>query len=135
MDLTKCAALKSELSMKEEPQIVPIERFLDGNDDMASIGCNLDDHPGMTRFREVFAALRRRPDVRAGYAQIAELDLGPDYWPFTDTVLVMGSLTRGALVDAVEPLRADEVEELDPDQVPSAVKSEKAESVYVIWWD
>jgi hypothetical protein len=46
MDDAKCESLKAELASQPEPQIVPIDRFFDGNDDLGSIGCNLIDHPG-----------------------------------------------------------------------------------------
>ena len=57
MDGAKCAALKGELSKMPEPQVVPIERFFDGNDDLGSIGCNLNPHPGIA-LRQ-----RARPDL------------------------------------------------------------------------
>ena len=81
MDQSKCNALKAELADQEEPQIIPIERFFDGNDDAGSIGCNLTEHPGMNVFRDVLTGLLRRSDVQAVYAQIAELDAGEDCWP------------------------------------------------------
>src|SRR5437899_1056124 len=43
-DRIKCQRLKDELATQPEPQIVSIERFFDGNDDLGSIGCNLPDH-------------------------------------------------------------------------------------------
>ena len=43
MDETKSRALKTELSAQAEPPIVAAERFFDGNDDLGSIGCNLDE--------------------------------------------------------------------------------------------
>ena len=93
MDDTKCKALKEELAEQPEPQIVAAERFFDGNDDLGSIGCNLDGHPGVDAFRDVFAGLLRRSDVQAVYAQISELDPGEGCWPFTDTVLVAGTIS------------------------------------------
>ena len=62
MDETKCKALKAELAAQSEPQIVSIERFFDGNDDLGSIGCNLMEHPGVDTFRE-FAVVVRAPEV------------------------------------------------------------------------
>ena len=40
MDAAKCPELKAELSGQERPAVV-IVRYFDGNDDEASIGCNL----------------------------------------------------------------------------------------------
>jgi hypothetical protein len=57
MDVTKCKALKHELASQEEPQLVSIDRFFDGNDDEGSIGCNLMKHPGVDTFRRTFGLL------------------------------------------------------------------------------
>jgi hypothetical protein len=88
MDDAKCQALKEQLAAQPEPQIVSVTKFFDGNDDLGSIGCNLDPHPGIDAFRGVLTGLLSRPDVKAVYAQISELDPGDESWPFTDTVLV-----------------------------------------------
>lgn len=37
MDIAKSNALKAELARQAEPQVVSIERFFDGNDDLGSI--------------------------------------------------------------------------------------------------
>src|SRR6185295_9643233 len=108
MDDTKCKALKEELAAQPEPQIVAAERFFEGNDDLGSIGCNLDEHPGVDAFRDIFASLLRRPDVQAIYAQISELDPGDGCWPFTDTILVVGAISADELREAVSKLQPDE---------------------------
>src|SRR4051812_46870703 len=97
MDIEKCRALKEELADQPEPQVVPIARFFDGNDDLASIGCNLDPHPSIEVFRDVLVGLLGRPGVEAVYAQISELDPGDDSWPFTDTALVVGGIPADEL--------------------------------------
>ena len=76
MDMRRSQALKKQLAAQPQPWLVPIAQFFDGNDDLASIGCNLDDHPGVEAFRAVLTGLLGRPDVEAVYAQIAELDPG-----------------------------------------------------------
>src|SRR5437660_7362983 len=110
MDLSKCKALKTRLGPDLYGQLVPIEEFFDGNDDKGSIGCNLyPDHPGVDAFQSVLTGLLRRPDVKAIYAQVSELDPGEESWPFTDTVLVVGSITAEDLRSSVSSLQPDEV--------------------------
>src|SRR5438477_8513723 len=104
MDHAKCTFLKADLAGRPEPQVVPVAHFFDGNDDLGSIGCNLDPHPGLDRFRDVLTGLLGRTDVQAVYAQISELDPGEDCWPFSDTVLVVGNITAEALRKAVSVL-------------------------------
>ncbi len=62
--MSKCAALKNELSKQPEPQIVPIRTFFDGNEDLGSIGCNLAEHPGLEKFYAILGGLLERTDVR-----------------------------------------------------------------------
>ena len=135
MDTAKCEALKRDLDSQPAPQIVEISRFFDGNDDLASIGCNLSDHPGMDVFRTVLTRLVSRTDVRAVYAQIAELDPGEDSWPFTDTVLVVGSIPSEELERILEPLMPDEVGLRDSSSLPGSLNEADRASTLVAWWD
>src|SRR5262245_55879277 len=133
MDHSKCKALKTELRTQPEPQVVPIERFFDGNDDLGSIGCNLLDHPGVNTFRNVLTGLLRRPDVESVYAQIAELDPGEGCWPFTDTVLVVGTISAEALSTAVDSLEPDEVAPVQ--EVSPSIAERHGSPVLAVWWD
>lgn len=131
----KCNALKQSFAGEPPPQIVPIDRFLDGNDDLGSIGCNLMEHPGIDAFRHAFALLQSRPDVQAIYAQISELDPGEGSWPFTDTGLVIGSIGVEELQKAISHLRPDEVGPGDPEHLPPALCGPERRSALVAWWD
>jgi hypothetical protein len=135
MDAAKCRALKAELSDQPEPQVVPIAHFFDGNDDLGSIGCNLEPHPGVDRFRSVLTGLLDRPDVQAVYAQISELDPGEGSWPFTDTVLVAGTISADALREAVDVLQPDEVGAAEQFGAAPSIGPHHGSPVLVIWWD
>lgn len=135
MDINKCKALKSELASQEEPQLVSIERFFDGNDDEGSIDCNLMNHPGVDTFRRTFEELKRRPGVQKIFAQITELDPGEDSWPFTDTVLVVGSLSAEELQEALAALKPDEVGPGSPDFFSPALNDADKSRTLVAWWD
>jgi hypothetical protein len=135
MDHAKCQALKEKLAAQPEPQIVTVAEFFDGNDDLGSIGCNLDAHPGIGTFRDVLSGLLRRSDVRAVYAQISELDPGEDSWPFSDTVLVAGEISVSDLQKAVSSLQPDQVAEASEFGVSPAVAERHDSPVLVVWWD
>ena len=135
MDVAKCKALKHELASQEEPQVVSIERFFDGNDDEGSIGCNLMKHPGVDTFRRAFVDLKHRAGVQSIYAQITELDPGEDSWPFTDTVIVIGSITPEELQKALAGLEPDEVSPGTPDFLSPALSDADKARALVAWWD
>jgi hypothetical protein len=65
MDIMKRNRSVRRLAAEPEPQLVPIEEFFDGNDDLGSIGCNLPEHPGIAVFRDILVGLTLRPDVEA----------------------------------------------------------------------
>lgn len=135
MDELKCKALKVELAGQPEPQLVSIERFFDGNDDLGSIGCNLIEHPGVAAFRDAFASLLRRPDVKAVYAMISELDPGDDCWPFTDTVIVVGTIPPDDLRSAVAKLEPDGVGTADEFGVSMPTVDRDGLPALAMWWD
>jgi hypothetical protein len=132
MDQIKRNRLVTDLAAKPEPQIVPIEVFFDGNDDLGSIGCNLLEHPGIETFRATFARIAAREDVEAIYAQIAELDPGEESWPFTDTVLVVGTIPPEELASELTALEPDEVGTGEGFSIPSLGHPSP---VLVAWWD
>ena len=133
--MTKRDDLISRLADLPDPQLIPIEEFLDGNDDLGSIGCNLDPHPGLNEFRSVLHAVLRRPDVTTLYARIAELDPGPGSWPFTDTVFVIGRISEEDLKAAVASLQPDEVSALPESEIPDELPRAPDDKVFAIWWD
>jgi hypothetical protein len=135
MDAAKCQALKGKLAAQPEPQLVGIERFFDGNDDPGSIGCNLVPHPGLDAFRDVLSGLLRRPDVAAVYTQIAELDPGADFWPFTDTIVVVGTIAAADLRRAVDPLQPDEVGTAAELGIAPSIGHKHGAPVLGVWWD
>jgi len=135
MDVSKCKALKTRLGPDQYGQLIPIAEFFDGNDDLGSIGCNLDPHPGVDAFRDVFTWLLRRPDVEAVYAQIAELDPGEESWPFTDTVLLAGKISADDLRSAVSSLRPDEVGDSQQFGISPSIAERHGSPVLVVWWD
>jgi hypothetical protein len=135
MDRNKCNALKTRLRPDQYGQVVPIAEFFDGNDDLGSIGCNLDPHPGVDAFRDVLTGLLHRPDVKAVYVQISELDPGEDSWPFTDTVFVSGKISADDLRSAVSSLQPDEVGDSTQFGVSPSTADRYGSPLLVVWWD
>lgn len=135
MDAAKAQRLKAELAAQGDTPFVQIERFFDGNDDDASIGCNLLEHPGIHAFREALVGLTRRPDVEAVYALISEIDPGKDYWPFTDTIVVIGKMSAEDLEAALGHLEPDELGPAEEFHLPKAITDRHVSPVSVAWWD
>ncbi|MDJ0624239.1 MAG: hypothetical protein QNJ17_14830 [Desulfocapsaceae bacterium] len=135
MDESKKSALLGSLQGQPEPHIVPIETFFDGNDDLGSIGCNLMDHPGIEKFRDTLMDLMSRDNVEAVFAQISELDPGEGCWPFSDTVLVVGTIPVDELRNILAVLEPDEIGTGEEYGAPSRFVSKYLSPVHAVWWD
>lgn len=134
MDTKKCEALKDELESQDEPQAVSVAKFFDGNDDLGSIGCNLEDHPGIPAFKKTLEALERRPDVDGVWVLINELDPGEDSWPFAETVVVAGKISAKELRKAVQDLEPSDVADASEYQISPELEGH-ASPLQVVWWD
>jgi len=136
MDKVKKKCLIESVSWQAEPQFVSVNDFFSGNDDNSSIGCNLLEHPGIKIFNEIFTDLEKHKDVEAVYIQIAELDPSEDSWPFSDTVLVIGNISKSNLHNIVSPLKPDEIGTGEEYGAPQIIMEKyKSWNIYAVWWD
>lgn len=137
MDQNKCQALKDELEDAAEPALVPVDRFFDGNDDDASLGCNLSPPPGLAVFRDVLTGLARRPDVRSVHLLIGEVDPGDEYWPFANAALIAGTIPATEVRRALKALKPDEVAPARSGDfgITDEVLEELGPPVLLAWWD
>jgi hypothetical protein len=137
MDMEKRNSLVEKLALQPEPQLVSIEEFFDGNDDVGSIGCNLLEHPGILAFRGTLENLAKRNDVETILARITELDPGADNWPFCDTIFFIGTVSVDDLWAELADLQPDEVGTSDDLVVPDTLASKNPKNlpVLVAWWD
>jgi hypothetical protein len=60
--------------------VVSLEDFFTGNNDLGSIGCNLENHPGTQRFFAILRSIRARPEVQDVLVTIYEYELRPQNW-------------------------------------------------------
>jgi hypothetical protein len=89
----------------------------------------------MDTFRDTLTGLLRRPDVKAVYAQIYEFDPGEGCWPFTDTVIVVGSISLDDLRSAVSALEPSEVATTEQFGVSPPIAKKHPAPALVVWWD
>jgi hypothetical protein len=116
--------------------VVSLEQFFDGNVDLGSIGCNLDDHPGIERFASVLHAIRDRPDVYDVLVGISEV-LANGEWPLSNHVYVVTTAGPEAVCEWAASLGAEQPGQgwwngappRWPIRVPAAAR------VVTLWWD
>jgi hypothetical protein len=117
--------------------IVSLEDFFTGNDDMGSIGCNLDEHPGPQFFYSVLRGIRDRREVQDVLVTIYEIEEQDEtMWPFSERVYVLTSATPEELRQWAAELQPTEIEEGFIGGPPLAAPALKlGMKVLSLWWD
>ncbi|MCE7007599.1 hypothetical protein LWC34_32965 [Kibdelosporangium philippinense] len=126
------ADLLAEIASQEgtaEP-VVPLELFFDGNDDPASIGCNLSPHPGVSRFASVLGSIRSQSSVHDVLVGIEEV-MGPDEWPFSWHVYVVTTASAAEVAAWAAELRP----ETPSTGWDAAIEVPSDHHVVTLWWD
>jgi hypothetical protein len=115
--------------------LVSLEEFFDGNNDLGSIGPNLDSQPTPQEFYVFLKNLRSWPDVADVRILITQYD-GPGIWPFSDTIFVITSASP-------QTVRTWIPQRFKPDEVGVDAPSDRRESVFIpagmqtvtLWYD
>jgi hypothetical protein len=121
--------------------VVSIDLFLAGNDDPASIGPNLEPHPGVRAFERVLKDIRDRQEVSDVVVQIDEVIEGE--WPFASAVYVTTAATPEEVHRWAAELQPDEyVGEADAigpwlggGKPPGAPDVPEGHRVVTLYWD
>jgi hypothetical protein len=118
--------------------VVTLEEFFVGNNDLGSIGCNLNPHPGIERFFVVLQSIRSRPEVQDVLVTISECDENDvTSWPFSDRIYVFTTASKDDLAKWAKELEPSEV--LDDGFVggvpPAAPQLRPGMKVLSLWWD
>jgi hypothetical protein len=96
-----------ELGGEDAYPVVPLDLFFKGNDDPASIGPNLEPHPGVLTFERVLREIQNRPEVADVVLQVSEV-MGEDEWPFVNAAYVITTASGKDLHEWAAPLEPDE---------------------------
>jgi hypothetical protein len=118
--------------------VVSLEDFFNGNNDLGSIGCNLEKHPGLAKFYSILHTIIERPEVQTVLVTIYEVvEEDTSMWPFSERVYVLTSATPEQLRNWASELQPDEV--LDEGFVggasPAAPPLKDGMKVLSLWWD
>jgi hypothetical protein len=128
-----------ELGGAEAQPVVPLDLFLEGNDDEASIAPNLPAHPGMETFRCVLREIDARPEVADVVVGISEVTFEEE-WPYADRVYVITSATGREVHGWARQLEPDPYDESLPDgwldgDPPGAPPVPPGHRVVLLYWD
>jgi len=133
--LIETAKAHGYIGMAPPRVLVTRSEFFDGNDDVGSIGCNLNEHPGVAAFDVAFRQVESMDGVAGVYLAITEIDETYDsIWPFTDTACIVTRLAAPAFESVLRPLEPDEIAPNDelfanPPEIPAG------HQLIRVWWD
>jgi hypothetical protein len=115
--------------------LVSYERFFEGNDDVGSIACNIEAHPGVAWYSDAFKRIAADPAVKAIFVEINDVNQvedDNDSWPSSDKVHVVTKASDKRIEAWRQELQADEVgpvEKAEGLEVPEGYRGQ------VFWWD
>lgn len=137
--LARLLARIDELGGGDARPVVPLDLFFDGNDDVGSIGPNLDPHPGVDTFHRVLRGIQARPDVADVVLQVSEV-MAEDEWPFVDAAYVITTASEEevhawAADLEPDPPVADPTTWLDASPPPGAPEVPDGYRVVTLYWD
>lgn len=118
---------------REGRALVTTDEFFGGNDDLGSIGCNLTPHPGLDQFRLTIENLAKMPQVEEVWLQIYDFDEGD--WPFSENLLIFGSIAKRDVIKHVDVLEPSEIWTLEMEWIPSRAPHLAGRKYVNAWWD
>jgi hypothetical protein len=131
----KIKAIQPEIGRGPGP-VVSLQEFFEGNDDIGSIGCNLNASPGPQCFYAVFKAVEERADVQGIFVEIRDLMDDGASWPFADTVFILGKIPQSELKRLLADLQPDEVGPFPAETIPRNLPAlQPGMMVLGAWWD
>ena len=131
-------ALKQGCGVEGQPlPAVSLEDFFVENDDLGSIGCNLEPHPGIPRFYQPLLSIRDRESVQDVLVEINEIEVSDQgMWPFSERVYFLTRASKAEVATWMEELEPDSIAEGYMFGIPAAAP-ELLPGMRVLnaWWD
>jgi hypothetical protein len=125
--------IQSQTEHQHAQALVTIGEFFDGNDDLGSISCNLSHHPGLDCFRQLLSNIESRDDVEQVWLQI--YDWHESDWPFTENVLIVGTIPISEIRELALALQPSEITESQIYWIPSRATNLYRRRYINLWWD
>jgi hypothetical protein len=136
MDIDLRDALLEKIGdVKNSPAFVTLEDFFTGNDDGASIWCNL---PSEIQPQQVFAKLktvRDRDDVDNVWILVTQFDGGQDEWPFSDKIFFVTSADAETVIGWLGPECAPDESWIGGPKEAEMLRVPAGMRTVVLWWD
>lgn len=123
-----------------QPILLTIDEFFDGNNDEASIAPNLSKKPNILEYFATLKKLNDNPKTVTAFVEIKDVmlydgKLDDNEWFYTDIIYIIGDLTKEEITEATKHLIPDEVEYNTENHIVELNEKYKGKKVVYIWWD
>jgi len=116
---------------------IPLDDFLEGNDDDGSFAANAG--MSLARFAARLTKIQEQPDVQGVYILINELMEQEEHaWPYSEVALIYTTAAEDEVSGWFgKNTRPDELNELDPSEglPPGAPEPLPGTTIFEAWWD
>lgn len=125
----------------EQPILVTIDEFFDGNNDEASIAPNLDIKPKVSEYYRILKKLAESDKVTDAFVEINEVMIYDDgklndkEWFFADVIYFIGDIDKDEVREATKTLHPDEVDYDREGRIENINRKYKGKNVVRVWWD
>lgn len=119
-------------NLAPEEVVMNLATFFEGNNEIGSIGANLDPEVKPSEFYSLFKQIESSPKTEKIYVRIADEEEGE--WPYSDAVYIIGDWTKAELSELVKKLHPDEIQEGWMYPMPKNIPEPK-NKVFTLWWD
>ena len=123
----------NNLGYPDKDVALTLEEFFENNNYVESIGVNLNPQPSPKEFYATFLKLLESNNVDKIYVRITDI-ADCDAWVYSDTIYVIGTLSKKDLKFSIENLHPDEITEGWED-IPDNIIEENNKSIFTLWWD
>lgn len=139
VDIQKRDALLNKVGILEDFENiavwVEIEEFFDGNDDLASIWCNLPEPPEeMSQASDFLRSIRSRNNVHGLRICVSQFDGGEDEWPFSDTIMLITEASKTDVEVWFDRFPPDEIF-IEEDENLLSKLGYAGKPALRLWWD
>ena len=124
-----------------QPVLLSIDEFFDGNNDEASFAPNVENKLPMSTYYKILKSLSQHPKTIATFVELKDVmiydngQLHDDEWFYTDIVYFVTDLTKEEIKEATKSLQPDEVEYDTEHEIKGLNEKYKDKNIVYVWWD
>lgn len=118
-----------------------VDEFFDGNNDEASIAPNPATKPKISEYYKTIKEILKNKKTLDAFVELNEVliydngQLHDNEWFYTNTIYIVGDLSKEEIAKKTKPLFPSEVNYTDDERILELNEKFKSKKIVYIWWD